>query len=526
MGDVYLAEDTRLVGRQCAIKEMSPAALPAADRNWAITAFRQEAHMLAALRHPGLAPVTDFFPERGNWYLVMEYINGLTLDDRLQQLSGGRLPQPEALSIIYQLCDVLDYLHHQTPPVIFRDLKPGNIMLTLSGEVKLIDFGIARFFKPGKAQDTVNLGTPGYAAPEQHGRGGQTDARSDVYSLGVVLHQLLTGHDPTTTIFSLPPARSLNPTISYAGEAVINRATQIDPATRFQSILEFKQALFAATPTPTQMTPAWPNVPTVAISNPPTPPIINQPLVSQGSYSSHWILVALAALIVIGLGWAIVSQSNAADPTPTLVSDYVSPPPPITIEPSVTLRVTVTRIDSTLAPTDASPTPTNTPRPISTLRATSTLRPRPTDAPMPPCTVTGTFANLWAQIKGKLGCATGQSYITNAAEQRFERGRMYWREDNDMIYAAFNTGRYESHKDVWVDGQFDYTCGPNYTPPTPIRGFGKIWCTYQNVRNSLGPALAGEYGLTVTIQNFEHGSMMRVEDRTNVFYSSGAWEKH
>ena len=154
----------------------------------------------------------------------MEYVDGITLEDRLQQSPGNRLAVQDALSVVYQLCDVLDYLHHQTPPIIFRDLKPGNIMLTAQGEVKLIDFGIARFFKQGKAQDTVSLGTPGYAPPEQHGRGGQTDARSDVFSLGVLLHQLLTGHDPTTTIFSLPQVRALNPNIPPAGAAFSKRA--------------------------------------------------------------------------------------------------------------------------------------------------------------------------------------------------------------------------------------------------------------------------------------------------------------
>ena len=147
MGDVYLAEDTRLPGRYCALKEMSPATLPASERGWVINAFQQEAQMLAVLRHPGLAPVTDYFTEAGNWYLVMEYIEGVTLENHLQQTPGQRLPLPVALRMADQLCDVLGYLHRQSHPIIFRDLKPGNIMLTPHGDVKLIDFGIARFFK-------------------------------------------------------------------------------------------------------------------------------------------------------------------------------------------------------------------------------------------------------------------------------------------------------------------------------------------------------------------------------------------
>ena len=221
MGTVYLAEDTRLAGRRCAIKEMSPAALPPKDRSWATNAFRQEAQMLANLDHPGLTAVTDFFFEFGNWYLVMDFVEGETLGDRLDRLTDRRLPLREALDITRQLCTVLEFLHGQRPPVVFRDLKPGNVMLTPEGEIKLIDFGIARFFKPGRSRDTVNLGTPGYAAPEQYGGKGQTDPRSDIYSLGVLLHEMLTGYDPQATPFNLPRPRSLEPAIPLAVEQVI-----------------------------------------------------------------------------------------------------------------------------------------------------------------------------------------------------------------------------------------------------------------------------------------------------------------
>ena len=211
MGIVYLAEDTRLSGRYCAIKVMSPDQLAPQDRNWAIQAFKQEAQLLATLRHPGLAAVNDIFPENGDWYLVMEYVEGESLEDKLRRLPGGRLSAQEALSITRQLCDVLEYLHGCSPPVIFRDLKPSNVMVTPNGQVKLIDFGIARFFKQGQTRDTLNMGTPGYAAPEQYGGMGQSDPRTDVYSLGVVLYRMVTGYDPAEAItpFSLPPAESL-----------------------------------------------------------------------------------------------------------------------------------------------------------------------------------------------------------------------------------------------------------------------------------------------------------------------------
>jgi serine/threonine-protein kinase len=243
MGVVYLAEDTRLAGRRCAIKEMSPAALAPQDRSWATNAFRQEAQMLANLDHPGLTAVTDFFFELGNWYLVMDFVVGETLGDRLDRLPDRRLPLREALDITRQLCTVLEFLHGQKPPVVFRDLKPGNVMLTPEGKIKLIDFGIARFFKPGRSRDTVNLGTPGYAAPEQYGGKGQTDPRSDIYSLGVLLHEMLTGYDPQATPFNLPRPRSLAPAIPLVIEQVILRAMQSDPDARYQSVDQFRRAL-------------------------------------------------------------------------------------------------------------------------------------------------------------------------------------------------------------------------------------------------------------------------------------------
>jgi hypothetical protein len=304
MGVVYLAEDTRLPGRRCAVKETSPDQLPPQDRSWATEAFRQEAQMLATLSHPGLTAVTDFFFERGNWYLVMDFVEGETLGDRLDRSPGRRLPLREALGIARQLCTVLEYLHEQRPPVVFRDLKPGNVMLTPKGAIKLIDFGIARFFKPGRSRDTVNLGTPGYAAPEQYGGKGQTDPRSDIYSLGVVLHEMLTGYDPQSTPFNLPRPRSLALAIPPGVEQVILRATQSDPGGRYQTVAQFRQAL-------------------------PRPGVLN---VFRG-----WVpwmvvgmaVVALAAALVLGLvlGGMFASGKPSPTPVPTAVMPTGTPWP-------------------------------------------------------------------------------------------------------------------------------------------------------------------------------------------------------
>ncbi len=242
MGTVFQAEDLRLPGHLCAIKAFSPENLPQSDRAWALTYFRQEAQMLATLDHPGLARVSNFFNEGEVWFLVMDWVDGQTLGDRLRSAGGSLSPQ-DSVAIIDQLCDVLEYLHNQHPPVIFRDLKPSNIMVTPEGQVKLIDFGTARFFKPEQTRDTVNLGTPGYAAPEQYGGIGQSDARADIYSLGVVFHEILTGHNPTITPFRLPPLTTLNPIAGSHLESIIQQATSMEVVERFQTIADVRRAL-------------------------------------------------------------------------------------------------------------------------------------------------------------------------------------------------------------------------------------------------------------------------------------------
>ena len=178
MGAVYLATDTRIKA-VCAVKEMSDAAITdPVEKQQAVLAFQREADLLARLRHPNLPTVTDKFDIGGRYYLVMEFIQGETLQQKLDR-GEGPFPEEQVWDWTRQLCDVLGYIHGQNPPIVFRDIKPGNIMVDQFGQIKLIDFGIVRFFKPGQDKDTTLLGTLGYAAPEQHGTG-QTDARSDV----------------------------------------------------------------------------------------------------------------------------------------------------------------------------------------------------------------------------------------------------------------------------------------------------------------------------------------------------------
>lgn len=194
MGAVYKAQDIRLGDVLRAVKEMSQNELQGQELQEAIKNFEQEANLLAGLRHPNLPSIHDHVSEQGRHYLVMDFIDGITLEEHLTA-RGGSLPVEEVLAIAMQLCDVLYYLHSRKPPIIFRDLKPTNIMLSADGTLFLIDFGIARIFKSGKTKDTTIMGTPGFAAPEQGGDA-QTTPRADIYALGANLHQMLSGTEP------------------------------------------------------------------------------------------------------------------------------------------------------------------------------------------------------------------------------------------------------------------------------------------------------------------------------------------
>src|SRR5579885_1098085 len=210
-GAVYKAEDLAFGGRPVAVKEMSQSGLSAAELAEATRAFKHEALLLAGLKHPNLPSIYDQFTENGRWYLVMDFIEGETLEMVLERkvAAGGQgsLPVEQALNIAIQLCSVLDYLHTRQPPIIFRDLKPANVMLTANDHIYLIDFGIARHFKPGQAKDTAALGSTGYAAPEQYGKA-QTTVQTDLYGLGATLHQMLTGDDPSDSPFHFAPLRT------------------------------------------------------------------------------------------------------------------------------------------------------------------------------------------------------------------------------------------------------------------------------------------------------------------------------
>jgi serine/threonine protein kinase len=349
MGAVYMATDTRF-NRPCAVKEMLDEFRNENERSQAVEWFSREATLLLDLNHPCIPRVRDFFTERSKYYLVMDLIKGHTLADMLDiqenvvEINGVRgITELRARDWTRQMCGVLSYLHRQSPPIIFRDLKPSNIMITDRDEIKLIDFGIARTFQ-SQQQSTVIM-TLGYAPPEQlHG---MPEPRSDIYALGATIHRLLTRHDATNnkpTIFSFPPIRSLRPDVSIAFEQIIMKAVAPNLDQRWASAEAMERAILNLPPitvvppllqnqgvqtrSPNPGQPLTPNVP---ISAPPlaspqsTPSIVqNQPVTSSTTGpAGSYILAALGHLAAnpprVDPAYEAVTYAYSLEPNNALV---------------------------------------------------------------------------------------------------------------------------------------------------------------------------------------------------------------
>lgn len=226
MSTVYLAEHKRLHTRW-AVKEVR-------KQQGARFDFLAESNILKRLQHPMLPRIVDIFEDRDCIYIVEDFVEGITIEDLLKR--EKRVDEQQGMQWLRDLCEVLNYLHSQRPhPIIYRDMKPSNIMLQPDGRLKLIDFGIAREYKQESNADTTYIGTKGYAAPEQFGKA-QTDARTDIYSLGVTLYHILTGKSPYEPPYQFVPARQLRPELSRGIEYILNKCIQSEPSDRYQSI--------------------------------------------------------------------------------------------------------------------------------------------------------------------------------------------------------------------------------------------------------------------------------------------------
>ncbi|QQR58860.1 MAG: serine/threonine protein kinase [Candidatus Melainabacteria bacterium] len=241
MGTVYLANDLNLPNlgvsrRSCVVKRLRDNFFTQEDRKQAIQFFFREAQVLSAVSHPGIVAILDFFQEEGKTYLIMEHVRGKNLQEMLME-RGEPFQNDEVIEWSIQMCDVLHYLHTHDPPVIYRDLKPSNIMIVEPNQVKFVDFGIAKPFE--ESLESTQVISQGYSPPEQYQ--GRADPRCDIYALGCTMHFLLTGKDARALTVSNP--KKLNSKVHDTLDRIVQQATQQDVWSRYQSALEMKEEL-------------------------------------------------------------------------------------------------------------------------------------------------------------------------------------------------------------------------------------------------------------------------------------------
>ncbi len=395
MGAVYKAWDTRL-NVSLAIKEMIPQpGLDAQTLEQLRRQFQQEAQVLARLSHSNLVRVTDYFQESGNSYLVMDFVGGESLDERIAR--DGALPEDQVLEWSHQLLDALDYCHHQG--IIHRDIKPQNVIIRSDGRAVLVDFGLVKLWDPNDPRTKTamrGMGTPEYAPPEQYDTHTEhTDPRSDVYGLGATIYHALTGQAPPTATMRIAdpdlfqPPRSLSPRVSDTMEKVIMKATALAVGRRFATAKDMDAALRGETPVSATVVAPMREKTTVMAEGRAVP--VSKPIpVSQPKRIPTWvwavggfILIAIiggvVGALILGGGSARSNDSQtrtAVAIAAQAATDTNTPSPTPSPSPQAT---------DTPAP---SPSPTDTPSPTRTSRPTSTPKGTPGDTPTPSKTPT------------------------------------------------------------------------------------------------------------------------------------------
>jgi len=232
MGIIYLVEDTLLYNREFVCKEL----IDSSNQEY-LQSFIKEIEILSKLNHQCIPHIYDHFKDNNRIFIIMELIKGETLEEIMKRKKGRKFKEVFILRKMLPILSALDYLHSQNPLIVYRDLKPSNIMITEKGKVKLIDFGISRFFKSGSIKDTVQFGSPGFSSPEQYGKG-QTDHRSDIYSFGSTLHYLISGVDPSLNPFVF---NKLN--ISDKCFRIIKKCINNNPFKRYTSVKYLKREI-------------------------------------------------------------------------------------------------------------------------------------------------------------------------------------------------------------------------------------------------------------------------------------------
>ncbi len=407
MGSVYHAVDESL-GVEVAVKENMFVTEEYAQQ------FRLEAGILASLRHPNLPRVTDHFTiEHQGQYLVMDYIEG---QDLRHMMDDGPLSEEEALRIGVAVCDALAYLHMHQPPILHRDIKPGNVRVAPNGQIYLLDFGLAKMGNEGDHTLTgARALTPGYSPPEQYGTS-HTDARTDIYSLGAMLYAALTGVIPEDGLarlmgeVKLTPVRRRNPKVSKRVAAVVEKALEPQAAKRYQSAKEFKQALLDIESEPSETAPDEAlEQPVVAPSQAEEKEEKSRPQPRKVSPLGCVLLIALLIVLTSGIGWAVNNPTSARQSLNALLAFVVSPTP--------TKTATISTL-STPTVSASKPTKILTAIPVSmtatqTLIRTSTPVPVPTETLIPSLTPTQIGAGTGEIAFASMQAGLPQIFLVN-----------------------------------------------------------------------------------------------------------------